>query len=199
MSESKRFKRESTILEYLPNELFVEIFGYLNGVDTIYAFSKLNIRFQCLLNDYVKSFNFKSVSKAKFDYVTQVHNIHQWRSLCLSDDDNTPGQIKLFCRLFPPAQYIHQLKSLTALNMTLTYAQEFLLQIGSFNNLISLSIGTVCGFDIRAIELPSLKRLVLTSCKHTNWLMVSESISIFIMTDFFTAEFSYFGKSTVYN
>jgi hypothetical protein len=180
MSEPKRFKHESTILEHLPNELLIEIFGYLNGVDTVYAFSQLNIRFQCLLNDYVKSFDFKSVSKAKFNLVTQLHDIHRWRSLCLSDDDDTPGQIRSFCHLFPPAQYIHQLKSLSALNMTPTYAKEFLLQIGSFNNLISLSIGTVCGIDIQSIQLPSLKRLVLTSCKNTKWLMVSELISTIV-------------------
>jgi hypothetical protein len=174
MSDSKRFKHQSTILEDLPNELFVEIFGYLNGVDTVYAFSQLNFHLQCLLNHYVKNFNFKTVSKAKFHFVTRLHDIHRWRSLYLSDDDDTPGQIRFFCQLFPPAKYIQQLQSLTALNMIPKYAQEFLLQIGSFNNLISLSIGTVCGIDIQSIELPSLKRLILTSCKHTHWLMVSE-------------------------
>jgi hypothetical protein len=172
MNEPKRFKRESTIFEYLPNELFLEIFGYLNGVDTVYAFSKLNIRFQCLINDYVKDFDFKFVSKAKFDFITRLHHIHQWRSLCLSDDDKTPGQIKLFCQLFPLAQHIHQIQILAVLNMTPTYAQEFLTQIESFENLTSLSIGRICGFNIQSIELPSLKRLVLTSCKYTSWIMV---------------------------
>jgi hypothetical protein len=138
LSELKRSKRESTTFEDLPNELFVEIFGYLNGVDTVYAFSQLNIRFQCLLNNYVTNFNFKSVSKAKFYFIIQRHDTHRWRSLCLSDDDNTPGQIELFCQLYPPAKYIHRLESLAVLNMTPKYAQGFLLQIGSFSNLISL-------------------------------------------------------------
>jgi hypothetical protein len=177
MSESKRFKRESTTLEHLPNELFVEIFGYLNGVDAVYAFSQVNIRFQCLLNDYVNIFNFKSISKAKFNFVIRLHNIHRWRSLCLSDDDDeTPGQIKLFCQLFPLGEYIRQLQSLNVLSMKPKDAQEFLLQIRSFNNLVSLSIEKICGFDIQSIELLSLKRLTLTSCKHTQWIMVSESI-----------------------
>jgi len=173
MNEPKRFKRESTILEHLPNELFVEIFGYLNGVDTVYAFSQLNIRFRCLINDYVRNFDFKFVSKAKFDFITRLHDTHQWRSLCLSDGDKTPGQIKSFCQLFPLAKHIHQIQSLAALDMTPKYAQEFLLQIGSFENLTSLSIGRICGFNIPSIELPSLKRLVLTSCKYTSWIMVS--------------------------
>jgi hypothetical protein len=174
MSEPKRFKYEFTILEHLPNELFVEIFGYLNGVDTVYAFFQLNTRFQCLLNDYVNIFDFKSISKAKFNFIIQRHNIHRWRSLCLSDDDDTPGQITLFCQLFPPAKCISQLQSFTALNMKPKYAREFLLQINSLKNLVSLSIGKICGFDIQSIELPSLKRLNLTSCKHTNWIMVSD-------------------------
>ena len=45
MSEPKRLKRESTTLERLPNELFVEIFGFLNGVDTVYAFFLIEYSF----------------------------------------------------------------------------------------------------------------------------------------------------------
>ena len=174
MNGSKRFKRESTTFEHLPNELFVEVFGYLNGVDTVYAFSHLNIRFQCLIDDYARDFDFKCVSKAKFDFVTQLHHIHQWRSLRLSDDDQTPGQIKSFCQLFPLAQHIHQIQSLAVLNMTPIYAQEFLPQIGSLEYLTSLSIGKICGFNIQPFELPSLKRLVLTSCKYTDWITVGD-------------------------
>lgn len=174
MSESKRFKRASTTLEDLPNELFVEIFGYLNGVDTVYAFSQLNNRTQNLLYNYATSFDFTSVSKAKFNFVTEQHNVYQWRSLRLSNDDHTPGQIRFFCQLFPPATYIHQLESLTVLNMTSKYTSEFLLQIGSFKNLTFLSIGIVCGFDTQLMELPALKRLILTSCKYTAWIMVSK-------------------------
>jgi hypothetical protein len=95
MSKQKRIKRDNTLFEQLPNELFIEIFRYLNGVDIVYAFLQLNNRFQCLLNTYVTTFDFKYVSKAKFDFVTRQHDIHQWRSLRLSDDDETPGQIKL--------------------------------------------------------------------------------------------------------
>ena len=176
MSEPKRFKHDYTSIEQLPNELFVEIFGYLNGIDTVYAFSQLNNRFQSLLNNYVNIFDFKSISKAKFDFVTQHHDIHQWRSLRLSEDDQTPGQIKLFCQLFPPAQYISQLQSLAVLNMQPKYAQDFLSQLISFDHLVSLTIGKICGQKIQPIDLPSLKQLVVTSCPHTDWIMVSAFI-----------------------
>jgi hypothetical protein len=176
MSEPKRFKRDFSSLEQLPNELFIEIYAYLNGVDTICAFSQLNARFQALLIQYVNTFDFKSINKAKFDYVIRHHDIHQWRSLRLSEDDETPGQIKLFCQLYPPYQYISQLQSLCALKMTSKYAQEFVSQLVSFDHLVSLEIGNICGENIQSLELPSLKRLVVTACKHTAWMMVSEQI-----------------------
>ena len=43
-------------------------------------------------------------AKRKFDLIIQLHNTHQWRSLCLSNSDATPGQIESFCQLFPLAQ-----------------------------------------------------------------------------------------------
>ncbi|CAF0866351.1 unnamed protein product [Adineta steineri] len=182
MSKSKRFKRESTTFEYLPNEICVEIFSYLNGVDTVYAFSLLNLRFQSLINNYVDIFNFKSISKKKFCFVIQHHNIQRWRSLCLSNNDDTPGQIKLFCQLFPSTEDIDQFQSLTKLqSLTILNAQDkdaekFLLKTSSFNNFVSLSIENVCGFNIQSINLPTLQQLTLTSCKHTSWIMNCSSL-----------------------
>ncbi|CAF0944792.1 unnamed protein product [Adineta steineri] len=176
MTESKRFKRESTTFEYLPNEVCVEVFSYLNGVDTVYAFSSLNSRFQSLINNYVDIFNFKSVSKKKFCFVIQHRNIKRWRSLCLSNNDDTPGQIKLFCQLFPSTKYIHQLQSLTILNTQRIDTERFLLQVPLFNNLVSLSIENVCGVSIQSINLPKLQQLTLTSCKYTSWLMNCSSL-----------------------
>ncbi len=57
------------LLEHLPNETFIEIFSYLNGVDAIFAFSNLNNRFQCLLYEYCQALQF-------------------------SDNDDTSGQIE---------------------------------------------------------------------------------------------------------
>jgi hypothetical protein len=176
MSESKRFKRDFTSLEQLPNELFIEIFAFLNGVDIVYALSQLNTRFQFLLIQYVNIFDFKSISKSKFHYIIQHHDIHQWRSLRLSEDDETPGQIRLFCQLYPPHQYISQLQSLCALNMTFKYAGEFLCQLVSFDHLVSLEIGNICGENIQPFQLPSLKRLIVTACKHTAWMRVNKHI-----------------------
>jgi len=49
------------------------------------------------LNNYiVNRFDFKSLSKAKFDFVTRKYKIDHWRS---SDDNKTPGQIKYISQI----------------------------------------------------------------------------------------------------
>ena len=108
----KHLRRNSTLLERLPNELFLEIFNYLANVDVVYAFSQLNNRFHSLILYYCHTFDFKSVSKAKFKFVIAKHNTQQWRALRLSDDDDTPGQISLFSQLYPFAQYVSSIECL---------------------------------------------------------------------------------------
>ncbi|CAF2388423.1 unnamed protein product [Rotaria sp. Silwood2] len=71
MNVSKCFQHHFILIEQLPNELSLETFDYLNGVDIAYAISQLNDRFQHLLIKYVNTFDFKSINKVKFDYVTQ--------------------------------------------------------------------------------------------------------------------------------
>jgi len=172
MTAPKRFKRNVLLIESLPNEIFLEIFGYLTDVDTVCAFSRQNTRFQCLTLNYCNTFDFKSVSKAKFDYVIRQHDIHRWRSLRISDDDKTPGQVKHFCRLFPFDEYISQLKVLSIIDMKSSTALIFLPQLTSFTCLVSLSIGFVCGKSVPFLKLPLLKHLVINSCMHSKWMEV---------------------------
>ncbi len=51
------------LFERLPNEILIEIFAYLNGIDIINSFSKLNIRFEHLLNTWCRYFDLKSIGK----------------------------------------------------------------------------------------------------------------------------------------
>jgi hypothetical protein len=168
----KRFKRDSTLLERLPNELFIETFSYLSDVDIVYAFSQLNHRFQCLIHDCCNTFDFTSVSKSKFKLVIREHDTKQWRSLRLSDDDETPGQVILFSHLFPFAKRVPQLEALSLINMKPKIAQVLMLQLKTFAHLVSLTIGTVCGENIPSLELPSLKHLVVSACKTSKWMKV---------------------------
>ena len=172
-SYQKHFKRHSTLLERLPNELFIEIFGYLSDVNVVYAFSQLNHRFQCLILNYCHTFDFKSISKAKFELVLRQHDTQQWQSLRLSADDYTPEQITLFSQRFPFAKHVPQLKTLSLIDMKLKHAQIIIPQLKIFTQLVSLTIGNVCGKHISMLELPSLKYLVVNACKHSKWLLVS--------------------------
>ncbi|UJR10298.1 hypothetical protein I4U23_014504 [Adineta vaga] len=154
-----------------PTNFFLEIFAYLTSIDVVYSFSQLNNRFRHLLINYVNNFDFESVSKVKFDYVTQHHDIHSWRSLRLSNDDKTPGQIKLFCQLYPPPRYLSQLQILSLLNMHHNFNKETFFQSGSFDQLVSLTISDICGEHMPVFQLPSLQQLTVVGCKHTCWLM----------------------------
>ncbi|CAF2388431.1 unnamed protein product [Rotaria sp. Silwood2] len=170
MISRKRFKRNLTSFEILPNEILVEIFSYLSDVDTVYAFSRLNKRFQYLILNCCYTFDFKSVNKTKFTYVIQQHDMYRWQSLRLSDDDNTPGQVTYFCQLFSLTENISQLKSLSIINIKPNSVSLFLSYLTLFTHLVSLSIGFVCGKTIPFIELPTLKYLVINSCMHSNWM-----------------------------
>jgi len=172
MGPKKRFKRNFTLLESLPNELFLDIFSYLSSVDAVFAFSQLNNRFQCLTLNYSNTFDFKLVSKKKFDHVIRQHDMHRWRSLRLSDDDKTPGQVTYFCQSFSFNENISQLQTLSIINTKSDTALLFLRQLTLFTHLVSLSIGFVCGQTVPLVQLCSLKHLVINSCTHTKWMMV---------------------------
>jgi len=172
MNVHKRFKPLTTVLEQLPNELFIEIFSYLTGVDIVYSFSQLNTRLKQLILNYCHTFDFKSVNKTKFDLVIRQHNPQHWRSLRLSNDDETPGQIEYFSRLYPLDQHVFQLESISFINVKANNDNIFLSQLQSFVNLVSLTIKSVCGNYLSPINLPFLKHLVVTSCMNGDWIMV---------------------------
>lgn len=115
-------------LELLPNEILLEIFNFFNGIDLLRMFYGLNYRLNLLLHEQFQdcSFNFQSISKRDFDIICQRHlpsmadyiiNLH------LSDDEETPAQIKLF-HLYNPS--LDQLQSLSLSNLR---SYETLMQI----------------------------------------------------------------------
>ncbi len=88
-------------LESLPNELFLEIFDYVNDLDLLRIFYNLNCRFDRLLSIYTRNFhlNFRSISKKDMDLIcVDVFSLrmHKIVSVELSDDDDTPYQSEQF-------------------------------------------------------------------------------------------------------
>ena len=84
--------------------------------------------------------------------------------------------------------------------MAKNYQERFFRQMRSFDNLVSLSIGNICGALVKSIRLPSLKQVNLTSCGQTQWIMVNNYGTL--SHDFFfifILEFSFSGKTSLQN
>ena len=104
--------------ELLPNEIFLDLFDYLNGVDLLYAFYGLNTRFNFLLYKQYRTYRFQfgSISKRKFDMICHQHlpfiadRIIAFR---LFDSDETLGEINLFLSYIPSFNQFTYLQSLS--------------------------------------------------------------------------------------
>lgn len=153
-------------LENFPNELFGQILSYLFGVDAVFAFSLLNRRFQCLLEEYCQGFDFQSTNRSKFDFIFGQYNKQWWKSLRLSNED-TFAQIEYFFQNYSLIDDVSQLKSLSLLKIETVDQSIWLSEISCLSNLVSLTLKPICGEIISALDFPKLKRLVVTSCQNT--------------------------------
>ncbi|CAF1034911.1 unnamed protein product [Didymodactylos carnosus] len=109
-------------LELLPNEILLDIFEYFDGIDLLRTFYGLNSRFNLVLHGQFPncSFKFNSVSKHDFDKICQ-HYLPTMAdyivTLNLSDNEQTPTQIKLFLSYIPSFNRFTQLRSLSLSNL----------------------------------------------------------------------------------
>ncbi|CAF1310909.1 unnamed protein product, partial [Adineta ricciae] len=158
------------VLEDLPNELFIEFFTYLTSFDIILAFGKLNHRFQSLIMQYCKKFDFKFINKSQCDSIFRVQNTNQWTSLRLSDDDRKPFWIDHLIENYISKKNFSQLQFLSVGSLKDNVRQLFFSMLSSLPNLVSLSVDSVCGKDILPFDLPKLQKLVFGSCLHIDWI-----------------------------
>ncbi|CAF1449005.1 unnamed protein product [Adineta steineri] len=105
-------------LESLSNELFFELFECLDGVHLIRAFHDLNFRFNKLLFDHFRQFqfDFRSISKRDFDFICQQYLpliINRVTSLSISDNEETSD---LFDHLLTYGFTLHQFTCLKSLS-----------------------------------------------------------------------------------
>ncbi|CAF1373660.1 unnamed protein product [Rotaria magnacalcarata] len=82
-------------LETLANELFIEVFEYLDGIHILCAFGDLNTRFNTLLLVHFSPYqlDFRSVSKYDFDLICQRYLPlidNRVIKICFSNDVETP-------------------------------------------------------------------------------------------------------------
>ncbi|CAF1009975.1 unnamed protein product [Rotaria sp. Silwood1] len=104
--------------ELLPNEILLDVFIYFNGVELLRTFYGLNSRLNFLLHDRFLScsFKFNSVSKRDFDMICQQYLSSMAAyiiTLDLTDDEETPTQIKQFLSYIPSFEQFTQLQSLS--------------------------------------------------------------------------------------
>jgi len=133
-----------TSIETLSNEIFYEIFDYLNGNDIYHAFSNLNHRFQQLL--YSSSFLFK----IKLQYSTNneiflntykqiiLHHTHQIFSIHLSMSEHNSQIISTF----PIDSSFNRLESLVLDNIEPDILILLLPKLICLPRLFSLTIDT---------------------------------------------------------
>jgi len=116
--------------ELLPNEILLDLFSYINGVDLLHAFYDLNLRFNTLLYEHRKYwFDFSSASKRTFESICQQHLslvCQQTLAIELNDTDETREQTHLFFSYIPTLPQLTCLRSLTVCE---NHSYQFLLKL----------------------------------------------------------------------
>ncbi len=176
-------------LESLPNELLIELFDYINDIQLLRQFYNLNYRFNRLLFIHSRKFhlNFRSITKKDFDFICRQSLpkiLHQIISLDLSDDDDTPYQIKQFLSYnFHLHQFIH-LQTLSFYHIRCANTlNQILSQLSQLQHLTSLKFDQI-HFHIDEINqfvqtIWSLSKLIYFHISDLNFLsysFMSESI-----------------------
>ncbi|UJR32939.1 hypothetical protein I4U23_020400 [Adineta vaga] len=132
-------------IESFANELFLEVFQYLTTSNIYHAFHGLNDRFDTIILEYFRTcdINFRSISKYDFDFICEhylTQTIDHISSLCLSDDDDTPGQIEQFLSHGFTIRQFSNLKSLFLSNIrSETLMETLMIDLLSLTNLVHLN------------------------------------------------------------
>ena len=152
------------IFELFPNEIFLELFDYLDGTDLFQGFYGLNNRFNNLLYDHYRTFrfNFHSISKRSFHTICYQHLpriADRVISLSFSNLHEFPEQMYLFFSYIPSIDLFTHLQSLSLTDINQYELVETILeQCRHLNHLTHLK----CQFDIFSdhSHLWSLSKLV---------------------------------------
>ncbi|CAF1298591.1 unnamed protein product [Rotaria sordida] len=160
-------------LELLPNEMFLTLFEYFNGIDLFRAFYNLNYRFNNLLYKQFRfyCFKFQSISKRNFDMICQQHLpfiADRIITLHLSNSYDTPNQINLFRSYISSFNQFTRLQSLKLFHLN---SHQTLLKILTecryLNNLTDLNLHS-CSFQNDQVVLQSIVDQIWSLPKLTN-------------------------------
>ncbi|CAF1389495.1 unnamed protein product [Rotaria sordida] len=145
-----------TCIENLSNELFYEIFEYLDGYDIYKAFCNLNSRFQYLTTFSSISLNIKLCSNARSEVkhwckTVIIPNIHRILSLNLENESLINDFFQTF-ELMSILYHTPQLRYLICDNLVESDSNVQIEQSITLSNLVSIHIN-VCHIDFDEFEM----------------------------------------------
>ena len=124
-------------LDRLPVEIVHHLLGYFSAYEIFVSLHHVTAYIDAVLLNYSSySVNFKSVTKAEFDLVCQCMAPDQVRSLTLSNDGETPGQVNLFSSRFQINQFT-RLRSLTLIEIGAEFWEAIVAQVIDLKDLRS--------------------------------------------------------------
>lgn len=140
-----------TTIENLSNELFYEIFDYLDGCDILNGFSKLNSRFQYLLSNPSVSFKINLITSTNLEHNCRTNilpNSSRIRSLKFADE----FLLDSFLSICPLNQTFENLRQLHLNSLPAYKLTVLLIDCLSLTNLVSLTCSlTSCFVDVSYI------------------------------------------------
>jgi hypothetical protein len=136
-------------LESLANELFIDLFEFLSSDHLIYVFHGLNSRFDLLLLNHFRThgLDLRSISKHAFNRICRHLSLitNQITSLCLSEKDDTPGQIDEFYGYGFTLRQLINLQSLSLYHLRSQDAMnKILLDLSYLFNISHLNFDECC-------------------------------------------------------
>ncbi|CAF1120152.1 unnamed protein product [Adineta ricciae] len=159
------------LLENLSNEIFYEIFDYLDGCELYHGFSNLNSRFHQLLNSPLLFYELKShCTSNQFDECMRYINPNQIRSFNVSSE----LRIDKFFSSFNIDSSLHHLRSIFVENIKPETLSDLLTNCTHLPCLTSLNIMSyhqlldLCQIYPLIFNLSTLKSLTVTSHEFKN-------------------------------
>lgn len=162
-----------SFFEIFPSELIQMIFRYLSGLDIYLLFRHLNHRFDILIANYhYFSFDFRSVSKLKFDSIMKYIRPPDIYALTLSNSKETIGQIELFLSYWDLCNFIN-LRSLYLHQIDQRILSLVSINIVKLSNLLIVRIDG-CDMDGTFLlenlsQLHYLQYLYVPNFQHSSW------------------------------
>ena len=127
-------------LDILPVELVHHLLNYFSAHEIFYTFRNSTSYIDAILLNYADyRINFKSISRTNFDLICQHIKPDQVISLTLSDDEMTPGLIKLFLSHFQITQFT-RLRSLTLIEIGPDFWKNIVSELIELKHLRSFSV-----------------------------------------------------------